>query len=73
MSGGGHGVVTYLNNTTTSPVFGALNTFLPANEPPTATTPKAYLNWMLLDNQFHYVGGNNQSGAVPAGSPDVLI
>ena len=35
-------------------------------------TPKAYLNWMLLDNQFNYVGGFNQSGALPVGNPNVL-
>jgi RHS repeat-associated protein len=27
---------------------------------------------MLLDNQFNYVSGNNQSGAIPIGSPNVL-
>jgi RHS repeat-associated protein len=72
VTGGTHGVLSDLNNTSGSPVYAALNSFLPANDPATSTTPKAYLNWMLLDNQFNYVSGNNQSGAIPVGSADVL-
>jgi RHS repeat-associated protein len=72
VTGGTHGVLSELNNTSGSPVYAALNSFLPANDPATSTTPKAYLNWMLLDNQFNYVSGNNQSGAIPVGSADVL-
>ena len=72
LTGGAHGSLSDLGNTTNSPVYAALNSFLPANDPATPTTPKAYLNWMLVDNQFNYVSGNNQSGALPAGSPDVL-
>ena len=72
ISAGTHGVLSDLNNSAGSPVYAALNSFLPANDPATVTTPKAYLNWMLLDNQFNYVSGNDQSGAVPVGSPDVL-
>jgi hypothetical protein len=30
--------------------------------------PKAYLNWILLDEQFNYVGGYPQSGAIPLGN-----
>jgi RHS repeat-associated protein len=73
LTGGAHGAVADLTNAATGPVYGAVNTFLPANEPATSTTPKAYLNWMLLDNQFHYVSGSNQSGALAAATPDVLI
>jgi RHS repeat-associated protein len=72
MTGGSHGVIADLNNTSGSPVYAALNSFLPTNEPATTSTPKAYLNWMLLDDQFNYVSDNNQSGAMPVGSPDVL-
>ncbi len=71
VTGGGHGV---LSSTSTpgNPVYAALNSFLPTNEPTTTTKPKAYLNWMLLDNQFNYVSTNGQSGAAQVGAPDVL-
>jgi len=56
-----------------SPVYTALNSFLPnIDSTPTTGKPKAYLNWMLLDNQFNYVSGNGQSGAIPVGNPNVL-
>jgi RHS repeat-associated protein len=47
----------------TSPVAAAVTSFLAAKEPTPATLPKAYLNWMLLDNHMNYVSG--QSGAIP--------
>ena len=71
LAGPGHGTVAGLN-TSGSPVYTALNSFLPANETTTSGKPKAYLNWMLLDNQFNYVGGGGQSGALQVGGPDVL-
>ncbi len=64
--------ITDLNNTSGSPVYAALNNFLPTSDTGTTNRPEAYLNWMLLDNQFGYVGDNQQSGAVPVGSPDLL-
>jgi RHS repeat-associated protein len=73
VTGGTHGGLADLNNTSGSPVFQALKDFMPANDPATTGKPKAYLNWMLLDNQFNYVTGNNQSGAVPVGAADSLI
>jgi RHS repeat-associated protein len=70
--GGGHGTLPVLDNTSGSPVYTALNSFLPTYDSTPASKPKAYLNWMLLDNQFNYVSGNNQSGAIPVGSANVL-
>jgi RHS repeat-associated protein len=71
--GGGHGTLPTLDNSSGSPVYNALNTyFYPAYDSTPGSRPKAYLNWMLLDNQFNYVSGNNQSGAIPVGSPNVL-
>jgi len=70
VAGGGHGAMADLNNTSGSPVYAALNNFMPNNDPNVTGKPKAYLNWMLLDNQFNYVG--NQSGAQQVGSADVL-
>jgi RHS repeat-associated protein len=54
-------------------VYTALNSFMPAlDTTPTTNKPKAYLNWMLLDNQFNYVSGGGQSGAIPVGVAGVL-
>jgi len=71
-SGGEGGTLSALTNSTSGPALAALNSFFPANDPTPSGTPKAYLNWMLLDNQFNYVSGYNQSGALPVGSPNVL-
>jgi RHS repeat-associated protein len=67
-----HGVVTALTNPVSSPVYSALNSFLPSNDPNTVGKPKAYLNWILLDDQFKGVNPYPQSGAIPVGSADVL-
>jgi RHS repeat-associated protein len=71
VSGVAHGTFSQLS-TTGSPVYTALNSFLPANESPQTTKPKAYLNWILLDNQFGYVTASGQSGATPVGDPDII-
>jgi RHS repeat-associated protein len=68
MTGGTHGGLTDLNNTTTSPVYAAINSFQGANNPASSGKPKAYLNWILLDDQFKYVSSYPQSGAVPVGT-----
>jgi len=70
--GGESGTLSVLGNSSSGPVLAALNSFFPTNDPTPSGTPKAYLNWMLLDNQFNYVSGYNQSGALPVGSPNVL-
>ncbi len=67
-----HGVVSDLTNTSTSPIYAALNGFLPTNDPNTTGKPKAYLNWILLDDQFKGVNTYPQSGAIVVGSADVL-
>ena len=56
IAGPGHGTAAALG-ASGSPVYNALNSFLPAQESDTTGKPKAYLNWMLLDNQFNYVSG----------------
>jgi RHS repeat-associated protein len=67
-----HGVVSDLTNTSTSPIYAALNSFLPTNDPNTTGKPKAYLNWILLNDQFQGVNTYPQSGAIPVGGADVL-
>ena len=52
-------------NVTGSPLYNALNTFITNNDPAISGNPKAYLNWILLDNQFNYVSSYPQSGAIP--------
>ena len=64
LTAGGKGSISDLNNQTTSPIYAALNSFLPSNDPNQTTKPKAYLNWILLDDQLKYVSSYPQSGAV---------
>ena len=68
---GGKGTMSELNNTTTSPLYAALNNFM-SNDPNPTGKPKAYLNWILLDEQLNYVSSYPQSGAVVVGSSGVL-
>jgi RHS repeat-associated protein len=70
--GGENGVLSGLSNSSSGPVYAALSSFFPSYDSTLASKPKAYLNWMLLDNQFNYVSGNGQSGAIPVGNPNVL-
>jgi RHS repeat-associated protein len=72
MTGGAHGGLTDLNNTTTSPVYAAINSFQGANNPNQSGKPKAYLNWILLDDQFKYVSSYPQSGAIPVGTANQI-
>jgi RHS repeat-associated protein len=69
---GTKGSLTDLNNQTTSPLFSAINSFNTGNITTPSGKPKAYLNWILLDDQLQYVSTYPQSGAVQAGAADVL-
>ena len=71
MAGGVKGGLTDLNNTTASPLFSAINSFVSANNPTIASKPRAYLNWILLDEQLQYVTSYPQSGAVAVGNTAV--
>ncbi|HLZ86603.1 MAG TPA: RHS repeat-associated core domain-containing protein, partial [Puia sp.] len=71
MTGGTHGSVSDLK-AANSPVAEALTSFLTTQDSNTTNRPKAYLNWMLLDNQFNYVSDNGQSGAIIASNPNTL-
>lgn len=71
MTGGTHGTLGELN-TTTSPMYNALNVFQGANNPTPSGKPKAYLNWILLDDQFKYVSSYPQSGATPVGTANQI-
>lgn len=64
------GTLSQLNNTSTSPLLGALNSFRTLNTPDIPSKPKAYLNWILLDEQFKFTEAS--SGAIPIGDADVL-
>ena len=61
---------TLISSSSTNPVYSALNSFLSTNDATPTGKPQAYLNWMLLDNQFNYVA--DHSGAIPVGGPDVI-
>jgi RHS repeat-associated protein len=72
MTSGGKGSMTDLNNTSSSPIYAALNSFLPTADSTPTTRPKAYLNWILLDDQLKYVSSYPQSGAIVVGAAGTL-
>jgi RHS repeat-associated protein len=48
----------------TSPLLGALNNFRDNQNEEPANKPKAYLNWILLDEQFNYVAASSGADQV---------
>ncbi|WP_315819975.1 hypothetical protein [Paraflavitalea speifideaquila] len=63
VAGESKGTLASLSNGANSPLLGALGSFRSVNNPSQTTKPKAYLNWILLDEQFNYVAAS--SGAEP--------
>ena len=51
-------------------VYTGVQNFLNTNDPQIAGYPKAYLNWVFLDDQFNYI--STSSGSVPAGNSSKL-
>lgn len=72
MTSGGKGSITDLNNTTSSPIYAALNSFLTNSDLNPTGKPKAYLNWILLDDQLKYVSSYPQSGAIGVGAAGTI-
>lgn len=72
VAGESHGSTSLLSNSSSSPLLGALDMFLSNNNPDVTGKPKAYLNWILLDERFNYVNAYPQSGALPVGDADAL-
>jgi len=65
VSGGMHGSFADLTGGS-SPLSGALTSFVTSNNPQQgATKPQAFINWILLDDQFKLVGTYPQTGAAP--------
>jgi RHS repeat-associated protein len=65
-TGGAEGTLSGFESSS-GPVYAAINSFLPAKDPaPPAGYPKAYLNWVFLDDQFRY--DSTMSGSVAAAS-----
>jgi len=69
VTGGSHGSTGYFTGST-SPVFQGVNDFITDYDATPASKPKAYLNWMILDNQFTY--DSAVSGAFPVTTADAL-
>jgi RHS repeat-associated protein len=62
-SGVTKGTQAQLSDPASSPLLGALNAYRQDKNPDAIGKPKAYLNWILLDEQFRYVGTTGQSNA----------
>lgn len=68
LTGGTKGTLSELNNTSTSPLYAALTSFISNSNPTISNKPRAHLNWILLDEQFQYVNAYPQSGALAVGN-----
>ncbi len=69
MTGGMHGSTGTFTGSN-SPIFQGVNDFITDYDATPPSKPKAYLNWMILDNQFKY--DSAVSGALPVTTPDLL-
>ena len=65
LTGGTKGTLGQLN-TATSPLYGALNSFITNKDRIIASKPRAYLNYMLLNSQYQYDAA--KSGALAVGN-----
>ena len=66
LTGGGKGTVTQLNTPGSGPLYGALNNFVTNKEDSIVSKPRAYLNYMFLDDQYQYDA--TKSGALAVGN-----
>ncbi|HEY1201042.1 MAG TPA: hypothetical protein VGE79_08685, partial [Niastella sp.] len=71
-AGDAKGTLGLLSNSGNSPLLGSVNLFRNGNNPDPTDKPKAYLNWLLLDERLNYVGTYPQSGALPVGDADAI-
>jgi RHS repeat-associated protein len=65
LTGGAHGTLSNLTSSG-STVYNGLSSFLSGDDTAHSGYPKAYLNWIFLDDQFNYV--SSLSGSVLAAS-----
>ncbi len=63
-----HGTFSALSNPTSSPLLGPLNSYANTKDVNPSDRPKAYLNWILLDNQLQ----SADSKAYPLGDKLIL-
>ena len=71
VAGPGKGSYSSLSNTTSSPLLGGVNSFRSSKNPNPPSNPKAYLNYIALDNQFNY--DSSSSGAQAVGGADNMV
>ncbi|OQP38895.1 hypothetical protein A4H97_19520 [Niastella yeongjuensis] len=71
-SGVAKGTLADLSDPVNSPLKGALTGFRQDNNNDILNKPKAYLNWILVDEQFGYVNTFPQSGAKPVGAAETV-